>query len=230
MRRADDALLHHVLGLDREPACRARSVPGTCSRRPGRGSPTRPVLPKYAPSSCRVGSRAAWAASRGLGCPRRAQERRGRTREAPGSAGADSIRPVVRTLRVGRRNRRPRRSPVGSRRSPVGLSSQSRSWSDGARSSPSSRPGTRTRRTRVVGEPGSDQALAHPHAGGRRKPSGRRHSARNASWAASAAKPVTRRQSQSRAPLPLDRRSREARARRRYSCRASSPARDAVTG
>jgi len=49
-------------------------------------------------------------ASRGLGCPRRAHERSGRTREAPGSAGDDSIRPVARALRVGRRNHGPRRA------------------------------------------------------------------------------------------------------------------------
>ena len=59
------------------------------------------------------GREAAAVASRGLGCPRRAQERRGRTREAPGSAGDDSIRPVVRTLRVGRKGHRSRRSLAG---------------------------------------------------------------------------------------------------------------------
>jgi hypothetical protein len=73
----------------------------------------RAVLPEYAPSSYYVGSRAAAVASRGLGCPGRAQERRGRTREAPGSAGDASIRPVVRTLRVGRRNHGPRRPRSG---------------------------------------------------------------------------------------------------------------------
>src|SRR5450756_712036 len=73
------------------------------------GSPSRPVLPRYARSSYYGGPQAAGVASRGLGCPRRARERRGRTHEAPGSAGDDSIRPVVRTLRVGRRNHRPRR-------------------------------------------------------------------------------------------------------------------------
>jgi hypothetical protein len=66
---------------------------------------TRPVRTTEDPE--RLGS-----SPRGLGCPRRAQERRGRTREAPGSAGDDSIRPVVRTLRVGRRNQWPRRSPA----------------------------------------------------------------------------------------------------------------------
>ena len=71
------------------------------------------TLPRYAPSSYYGGSRATAVASRGRGCPGRAQERRGRTREAPGSARDDSIRRVVRTLCVGRRNQGTRRSPGG---------------------------------------------------------------------------------------------------------------------
>ena len=49
-------------------------------------------------------SREAALVSRALECPPRAQERRGLTREAPGSAGDDSVRSVARTLRVTRRN------------------------------------------------------------------------------------------------------------------------------
>ena len=116
------------------PAVRvAHGAPREAKRRGGRPlgiagarswPPSRPVLPEYAPSSCYGGSRAAEVASRGRGRPRRAQERRGRTRVAPRCGGDGSIRPVARTLRVGRRNHRRRASPVGQSR--VGLSSQRR--------------------------------------------------------------------------------------------------------
>jgi len=138
--------------------------------------PSRPVLPEYAPSSCYGGSRAAEVASRGRGRPRRAQERRGRTRVAPRCGGDGSIRPVARTLRVGRRNHRRRASPVGLSR--VGLSSQRRRHRqvlpDAARCPPrgrGSRPGRQiVPASPARGAPGGRSSRGSCHATPRRSP------------------------------------------------------------
>jgi hypothetical protein len=176
----------------------ARPVPRVRSRASG---PARPVLPRYAPGSCCGGSRAAAVASRVLGCPGRAQERRGRTREAPGSAGDDSIRPVVRTLCVGRRNQGPRRSPAGTRMAAGSSNVHLQPMTH--RDSPMER-GPRRRRDAVPargalaqsasrqrrGEPAATRPWGVCGAGSRSRPAGR-YSARYASRASSVAKHVT---------------------------------------
>ena len=138
-----------------------RVADGAQSRRQGRvrplgiagartWPPSRPVLPEYAPSSCYGGSRAAEVVSRGRGRPRRAQERRRRTRVAPRCSGDGSIRPVARTLRVGRINHRPRTSPVGLSRG--GLSCQCRRHRKSCRMLPDGRQAA-VRRAALVMRP-----------------------------------------------------------------------------
>jgi len=97
----------------------------SCSEIRAASSP-RPIVPRYAPGSSYRESRATAVESRGLRCPRRAQERCSRNRETPRSADDDSVRSVARTLRVTRRNHEPRRSaaamwsPVATRGPRVG--------------------------------------------------------------------------------------------------------------
>jgi len=131
------------------PGSQARAAPGSRRGRRGRRAdtgepPSRPVAAVTSAGARSVPSRvarffrdtravratedrkAAAGASREPGCPRRARERHRRTREAPGSAGDDSIRPIARTLRVCRRNHN-REGPRPGREGPrPGLSSQSR--------------------------------------------------------------------------------------------------------
>ena len=189
-----------------------RCPPSRCSRT---------VVPTYAPGSYCGGSRAAAVTSRVLGCPGRAQERRGRAREASESARDDLFRPVVRTPCVGRTNQGPRDGP----RSGSPANDEPRwSWSDGARSPPSLRRGTRTRRTR------------HSRRAGQRP--GRCVSAARAAEAVSSrpagdTRPDTPRRPppwQSMSPLRLEQRSREAPAWHRPTRHPVRPARAVNAG
>jgi hypothetical protein len=103
------------------PTARRLIIPAGPHRRDGVAAPASGTIPRYAPGSYCGGIAGGGGRVPRAGLPAsytpRAQKRRGRPREAPGSASDDSIRPVVRTLRVGRRNQGPRRSPVGTRRS-----------------------------------------------------------------------------------------------------------------